>query len=170
MNPVEATAATWRPAANVHAPPHRWGAKRIWYAEASASIRIASVIPPAIERSGWNTSAARSSARSRKSKRVNSLSPVAIGMSVLARTSASPRLSSAVTGSSNQPMLHSATSRQNRLASATFQVPCASHMMVISGSRPARAARTRRTESATSPSPVPTRILTALKLPRSTKP
>src|SRR2546427_809301 len=44
-----------------------------------APMRMPSVMPPAIARSGWRMSAARSSAISRKSWRVNSLSPVEIG-------------------------------------------------------------------------------------------
>jgi len=82
-------------------------------------------MPPAIERSGCRMSTARSSIRSRKSKRVNSDSPLAIGLSVAARTSAWPRLSSKQTGSSSQARLQLATSRQKRLASATVQVPWA---------------------------------------------
>ncbi len=65
-------------------------------------MRIASVMPPQKAGSGWNISAARSMARSRKAKRVASLSPAAIGTLPAARTSAMPGLSSAVTGSSNQ--------------------------------------------------------------------
>ncbi len=64
-------------------------------------------------------STAFNSHSSRKSKRLNSLSPAEIGMSVDARTSAQPRLSSPVTGSSNHIRLQSWTMRQNRLASAT---------------------------------------------------
>ena len=76
---------------------------------AIAPMRIASVMPPQIARSGCSTSAARKSIRSRKSKRVQSLSPLAIGMCVERRTSARPRLSSAVTGSSNQASWQSRT-------------------------------------------------------------
>ena len=64
---------------------------RLW-ALARAEIRIASVMPPQIARSGWKMSTAPSIARSRKSWRVNSLSPAAIGMSVAARTCGATRL------------------------------------------------------------------------------
>ncbi|MNC94629.1 hypothetical protein D3C83_115290 [compost metagenome] len=82
-------------------------------------MRIASVMPPQIARSGWKMSTARSSARSLKSKRLNSDSPAAIGTVPEARTSAMPRLSSAVTGSSNQVRSQSSTPRQNCFASLT---------------------------------------------------
>ena len=63
MKPLVAAASTCRPAAKVQAPPQRWGANRIWWAAASASIRMVSVMPPAMDRSGWKMSLARSSAR-----------------------------------------------------------------------------------------------------------
>src|SRR5207248_878626 len=98
MKPAGEAAATCSPAAKAGAPAHRCGASFRLCALAKAEMRIASVIPPQIARSGCMISTAPSTARSRKSCRVNSLSPEAIGMSVRARTSACPRLSSAVTG------------------------------------------------------------------------
>src|SRR6185369_13293568 len=83
--PAGEALATCIPAANASAPVHRCGASLLFQADAIAPMRIASDIPPQIARSGWNTSTARSSARSRKSKRLNSLSPAAIGMAVAAR-------------------------------------------------------------------------------------
>src|SRR5579885_2356717 len=153
MKPAGDAAATASPAAKAGAPAHRCG----------ASFRLC-----ALARSGCMMSTAPKSARSRKSCRVNSLSPAAIGMSVARRTSAQPALSSAVTGSSNQARSQSSTSRQKRLASATDRVPWASHISPISGPSAARAARTRRAEWRGSPSMMPTRILTAPKPPRAT--
>jgi hypothetical protein len=124
-------------------------------------------MPPAMARSGCSTSAARSSAISRKSWRVNSLSPVEIGTAEARRTSARPILSPAVTGSSNHSRSQSSTMRQKALASATVQVPCASAISLMSGPSARRAARTRAAERATDPSMLPTRIFTARKPPFS---
>src|SRR5271167_2914585 len=170
MKPAGDAAATCSPAAKAGAPAQRCGASLRLWALARAEIRIASVMPPQIARSGWKMSTAASIARSRKSCRVNSLSPAAIGMSVAARTCAHPALSSAVTGSSNQARLQSSTRRQKRLASATEKVPCASHINPQSGPSAARAAATRRAEWRGSPSMTPTRILTARNPPASTYP
>src|SRR5712692_645026 len=161
MNPAGEAAATCSPAAKAGAPAHKCGASFRLKALAMAEMRIASVMPPQIARSGCMMSTAPKTARSRKSCRVNSLSPAAIGMSVAARTAAQPALSSAVTGSSNQARLQSSTSRQKRFASATDRVPCASHISPISGPNASRAALTRAAEWRGSPSMMPTRILTA---------
>ena len=89
------------PALNESAEPQQCGASSNWYASASAAIRRPSLGPPQIARSGCSTSTASISIRSRKSNRVNSLSPAAIAMLVDERTAAAPRRSSALTGSSN---------------------------------------------------------------------
>ena len=112
-------AQTCSPAKKHGAPAHRCGAKRRLKALAMVPMRIASLMPPQKAGSGWKMSADLSTARSRKAKRVASLSPVAIGTLAAARTSAMPALSSAITGSSNQARLQSATSCMKRLASAT---------------------------------------------------
>ena len=82
MNPAGEAAATCSPAAKAGAPAHRCGASFRLKALAMAEMRIASVMPPQIARSGCMMSTAPNTARSRKSWRVNSLSPEAIGMSV----------------------------------------------------------------------------------------
>src|SRR5215472_6950279 len=166
MNPAGEAAATASPAEKAGAPAQRCGASFRLCALAIAEIRIASVMPPQIARSGCMMSTAPSAARSRKSCRVNSLSPAAIGMSLARRTSAQPALSSAVTGSSNQAMSSASTSRQKRFASATDSVPWASHISPISGPSASRAACTRRAEWRGSPSMMPTRIFTAPNPPR----
>src|SRR5690606_2981920 len=58
-------AHTCRPAKKQGAPAHKCGAKRRLKALAIAPMRIASVMPPQKAGSGWNTSAAFSTARSR---------------------------------------------------------------------------------------------------------
>src|SRR5262249_8455121 len=63
MNPAGDAAATCSPAAKAGAPAQRCGASfRLW-ALAKAEIRIASVMPPQIARSGWKMSTAPSIAR-----------------------------------------------------------------------------------------------------------
>ena len=105
------------PALNDSAEPQQCGASSSWYASASAAIRRPSVGPPQIARSGCSTSTASISIRSRKSNRVNSLSPAAIAMLVEARTAAAPRRSSALTGSSNHRTPNGSTPAAKRLAS-----------------------------------------------------
>ena len=99
--------ATWMLAANRTPEPQAWGASRMPRAEAIAAIRRISVNPPARAMSGWAMSTARWKNRSSKSKRVNSRSPVAMGITVERRTSARPGWSSGETGSSNQEMSNS---------------------------------------------------------------
>ena len=90
------------PVAKRMAEPQRCGATvRPWLAASAATLRV-SVRPPAIAGSGWSTSTARASSISRKAKRVCSLSPAAMGMSVARRTSACPLRLSGETGSSSQ--------------------------------------------------------------------
>ena len=105
------------PALNESAEPQQCGASSNWYASASAAIRRPSVGPPQIARSGCSTSTASISIRSRKSNRVNSLSPAAIAMLVEERTAAAPRRSSALTGSSNHLTSNGSTPAAKRLAS-----------------------------------------------------
>ena len=95
------------------------------------------IIPPAMARSGWSTSAPRSSAISRKSCRVNSLSPVAMGTAEARRTSARPALSSAVTGSSSQERSQSSTIRQKALASPHPTSPASVSILTITESNEA---------------------------------
>ena len=112
-------------------------------------MRDVSLMPPAMATSGCRTSTARKAMRSRKAKRVCSLSPDAIGMSVDARTSACPAGLSGDTGSSSQARSQSATLRAKRWASRTDHVPWASTMRPTSGPRLWRASRTRAAESST---------------------
>src|SRR5947209_4514909 len=69
-----------------------------------SAIFLHSEMPPAEHVSGWTMSTARIVISSRKPKRVNSHSPLAIGMVSAARTSRWPATSSGGTGSSNQAM------------------------------------------------------------------
>ena len=92
---------------------------------------------------------------------MNSLSPAAMATCVDARTSAAPRRSSALTGSSNQRTSSSSMPAAKRLASATLNVPWASTITSTPAPSAARAAATRATLASTVPSITPTRIFTA---------
>ncbi len=112
-------------------------------------MRCTSLMPPAMAVSGWQTSTARAAIISAKAKRVCSLSPAAMGMSVDARTSAWPATLSGDTGSSSHARSQSATLRAKRCASRTLHVPCASTISPTSGPIACRASRTRAAESST---------------------
>ena len=161
-------AQTCSPAKKQGAPAHRCGAKRRLKALAIVPIRIASLMPPQKAGSGWKMSAAFSTARSRKAKRVASLSPVAIGT-----LPDGPHLGHARLVVGDHRLLEPGEIAVGDHAgrSAWRRRPCRCRARRPSGRRraraPARAARTRAAETCGAPSIAPTRIFTALKPPWS---